>query len=152
GMNFVQKQFFPSSDRPELIVDWTLPQNSTIAETKAQMDRFEKTLEGDPDIGHWSSYVGQGAVRFLLSYDVQPANPFFGQTIIVTKSFEARERLREKLAERLRKDFVGTDAYVNLLALGPPAGRPVQYRVSGPDIQKVRELAQKLATIIGIDK
>lgn len=149
GMNFVQNQFFPSSDRPELIVDWTLPQNSSIAETKAQMDRFEKTLQGDPDIDRWTSYVGQSAVRFLLSFDVQPANPYFGQTIIVTKDFKARERVRTRISERLRKDFAGTDAYVSLLALGPPAGRPVQYRVSGPDIQKVRTLAQNLAAIIG---
>lgn len=151
GMNFVQKQFFPSSDRPELIVDWTLPQNAAIAETKAQMDRFEKTLHGDPDISHWSSYVGQSAVRFLLSFDVQPANPYFGQTVIVTRDFEARERVRRRIAERLRKAFVGTDAYVNLLALGPPPGRPVQYRLSGPDIQKTRSLAHGLAAIIGAD-
>jgi multidrug efflux pump len=151
GMNFVQKQFFPSSDRPELIVDWTLPQNASIAETKAQMDRFELTLQGDPDIDHWSSYVGQSAVRFLLSFDVQPSNPYFGQTIIVAKDFEARERLRKRLIERTKRDFVGTDAYVNLVALGPPSGRPVQYRVSGPDIQKVRTYAHNLAVIVGED-
>ena len=73
-MKFVPNQFFPASDRPEILVDWTLPRNSTIAETKAQMDRFEKTLEGDPDISHWSSYVGQSAVRFILTLDVQPPN------------------------------------------------------------------------------
>jgi multidrug efflux pump len=149
GMNFVQKQFFPSSDRPELIVDWTLPQNSSIAETRAQMDRFEKTLAGDADIDHWSSYVGQGAVRFLLSFDQQPANPYFGQTIIVTKNFEARERVKARAEAILRKDFVGLDAYVSTIELGPPAGRPVQYRVSGPGLQKTRELAQELAVTAG---
>ena len=97
GMRFVQQQFFPSSDRPELLVDWTLPQNASIAETKAQMDRFEETLAGDPDIDHWSSYVGQGAVRFMLSFDVQPSNPSIGQIVIVTKSIEARERAQGKL-------------------------------------------------------
>ena len=72
GIQSVPKQFFPASDRPELLVDWTLPQNSTILETKAQMDRLEKLLEGDPDIVRWSSYVGQSAVRFILTLDVQP--------------------------------------------------------------------------------
>ena len=131
---------FPSSDRPELIVDWNLPQNASIAETKAQMERFEKeALAGDPDVERWSSYVGQGAVRFVLSFDVQPPNPSFGQTIIVTKDLEARERLKTKLDGYVERDFVGTDAYVKLLDLGPPVGRPVQYRLSGPDIANVRE-------------
>nr|WP_202050066.1 efflux RND transporter permease subunit [Microvirga mediterraneensis] len=149
GMQFVQQQFFPSSDRPELIVDWTLPQNATITETKTQMDRFETKLAGDPDIDHWSSYVGQSAVRFVLAFDVQPPSPNVGQMVIVTKDLEARERVRARLQQVARQEFVGLDVQVNLLPLGPPAGRPVQYRVSGPDIQKVRELAQRFATAIG---
>ena len=151
AMQLVPKQFFPPSDRPELLVDWTLPDNSTIHETRAQMDRFEKTLAGDPDIDHWSSYVGQSAVRFVLTLDVQPPNAYYGQTVIVTKNLEARERVRAKITELLRTDFIGTDAYVSLLALGPPAGRAVQYRVSGPDVQKVRALAQELAGVVGSD-
>jgi multidrug efflux pump subunit AcrB len=151
GMGSVPKQFFPPSDRPELLVDWTLPQNSTIHETKAQMDRFEKLLEGDPDIVRWSSYVGQSAVRFILTLDVQPPNAYYGQTVILTKDLEARERVRARVTDVLKKDFIGVDAYVNLLALGPPAGRSVQYRISGPDMQKVRGLARELAGIVGSD-
>ena len=148
GMQFVQQQFFPSSDRNELVVDFTLPKNASIAETKAQMDRFETRLEGDPDIDHWSSYVGESAVRFILSIDVQPSSPSFGQIIIVTKSIEARERVKTKLRAVAQQDFPGLDVYVDLLPLGPPAGRPVQYRMSGPDIQKVRDYAQQLAAIV----
>ncbi len=149
GMGFVQQQFFPSSDRPELIVDWTLPQNASIADTKANMDRFEASLKGEDDIVHWSSYVGQGAVRFVLSFDVQPPNPFFGQMVIVTKSLEARERMHAKLEALARRDFVGIDLYVHNMDLGPPVGRPVAYRLSGPDIQTVRRLSQELAGIMG---
>ena len=149
SMRFVQQQFFPSSDRTELIVDWTAPQNTAIGETRAQMDRFEKNLIGDPDVDRWSSYVGQGAVRFVLSFDVPPASPNFGQIIIVTKDIEARERLRAKLTQIAARDFVGIDAFVHLLDIGPPVGRPVQYRISGPDIGRVREQAHKLASIIG---
>jgi multidrug efflux pump subunit AcrB len=153
GMRFVQEQFFPSSDRRELIIDWTVPQNASITQTRDQMDRFEKqALVGEPDIEHWSSYVGQGAVRFVLSYDVQPASPNFGQIVIVTKDIAARERLRPKLKAILTRDFVGTDAFVHLLDIGPPVGRPIQYRVSGPDIQTVRALAQKVASTIGQNK
>ena len=149
GMRFVQQQFFPSSDRRELIVDWTGPQNSSITETRAQMDRFEKrALVGDADIEHWSSYVGQGAVRFVLSFDVQPATPNFGQIVIVTNDIAARERLRSKLEKIVKDDFSGTDAFVHLLDIGPPVGRAVQYRISGPDTEIVRENSQKLASII----
>jgi multidrug efflux pump subunit AcrB len=153
GMRFVQEQFFPSSDRRELIIDWTVPQNASITQTRDQMDRFEKqALVGEPDIEHWSSYVGQGAVRFVLSYDVQPASPNFGQIVIVTKDIAARDRLRPKLKAILTRDFIGTDAFVHLLDIGPPVGRPIQYRVSGPDIQTVRDLAQKVASTIGQNK
>lgn len=151
GMKFVQQQFFPSSDRPELIVDWTLPQNASIAETRAQMDRFEVQLRGNADIAYWSSYVGQGAVRFVLSFDVQPQNPFFGQMVIVTRDLEARERVRAQLEAIARRDFIGTDVYVHNMDLGPPVGRPVAYRVSGPDIATVRRLSQELAGIVGRD-
>ena len=75
GMGFVQQQFFPSSDRPELIVDWNLPQNASINDTNAQMARFERELlQGNDGVDHWSTYVGVGAPRFVLSFDVQPAN------------------------------------------------------------------------------
>ena len=149
GMRFVQQQFFPSSDRNELVIDFNLPQNSSIAETNAQMARFEQeALKGDPDIDHWSTYVGSGAQRFVLSFDVQPADVSFGQIIVVTKSLEARDRARAKLQTYLTKTFPGTDAYVHLLDIGPPVGRPVQYRVSGPDVAKVREIAQQLAGVM----
>ena len=149
GMGFVQQQFFPSSDRLELIVDWNLPQNSSISETDAQMKRFEKEmLDGEPDIALYSSYVGEGAKRFVLAFDVQPANTAFGQTVILMKSIEARDRLIGKYRDWLRTTFPGTDAYIHLLDIGPPVGRPVQYRLSGPDIQGVREKARELANVV----
>jgi multidrug efflux pump subunit AcrB len=149
GLKLVQQQFFPSSSRNELVVDFTLPQNASIAATKAEMDRFEHHLVGDADVDSWSSYVGQGAIRFVLAFDVQMANANYGQIIIVAKNVEARDRLKARLREIAHHEFIGIDIQVELLPLGPPAGRPVQYRVSGPDIQKVREFAQQLAAKIG---
>ena len=149
GMKFVQQQFFPPSARSELVVDLTLPQNASIAATKAAMDRFERHLVGNNDVDSWSSYVGDGAIRFVLTLDVQMASPNFGQIIIVAKNVEARDRLRTQLKEMAQKEFVGIDVQVELLPMGPPAGRAVQYRVSGPDVQKVKELAQQLAAKIG---
>jgi len=150
GMSLVQQQFFPSSDRVELIVDWQLPQNVSISETNRQIAQFENDmLAGNEDIEHWSSYVGESAPRFVLSYDVQPADVSFGQTVMVTKSLEIRDRLRVQLQDYLKTEFPGTEAYVKLLDIGPPVGKPVQYRISGPDVQVVRNLAQKVAGIVG---
>ena len=149
GMGFVQQQFFPSSDRVELIVDWTLPQSASILETKAQIERFEKEqLVGREGVDHFTSYAGQGAARFVLSYDVQPPNPFFGQTVIVTKGLKERDALKAGFQRYLSKEFPATDAYVHLLDIGPPVGRPVQYRVMGPDILKVRGYSHQVADIV----
>ncbi|MDP9812320.1 multidrug efflux pump subunit AcrB [Rhizobium tibeticum] len=150
GLSLVQQQFFPSSDRPELIVDWNLPQNSSIAETSRQMGQFEhEILAGNPGVEHWSTYVGRGAPRFLLSFDVQPADVSIGQTIIVTKGLDIRDKLKQQMETYLQKTFPGTDAYVKLLDIGPPVGKPIQYRVSGENLQTVRDLAQKLGSIVG---
>lgn len=155
GTTRVQQQFFPSSDRTEILVDLMLPQNATITETRAQMDRFESRLKDDGDIAkdveRWSSYVGQGAVRFYLPLDQQLANAFFGQIVIVSKSLEARDRVTAKLQALARRDFVGTDVMVQPLSLGPPVGRPIQYRLSGPDVQETRALALKLADVVASD-
>jgi multidrug efflux pump subunit AcrB len=150
GMQFVQQQFFPSSDRDELIVDWNLPQNASITETNAQIARFEREqLQGNDSVDHWSTYVGIGAPRFILSFDLQTANTWFGQVVIVTKGgMAARDRLKTQFETYLRKTFRGTDSYVKLLEVGPPVGRPVQYRLSGPDIAQVKELSQRLASVV----
>jgi multidrug efflux pump len=150
GMRFVEQQFFPSSDRAELIIDWNLPQNASITDTNAQMARFEREqLQGNSGIDHWSTYVGTGAPRFVLSFDVQTANTWFGQMVIVTKGgIQVRDRLKTEFEAYLKRTFPGTDTFVKLLEVGPPVGRPVQYRLSGPDIAKVRELSQNLAAIV----
>ena len=149
-MNFVQQQFFPSSDRAELVIDWNLPQNASITETNAQIARFEREqLQDNPAVDHWSTYVGTGAPRFVLSFDLQTANTWFGQMVVVTKGgIAARDRAKAQFESYLKKTFPGTDTFVKLLEVGPPVGRPVQYRLSGPDIAKVREFSQSLAGIV----
>jgi multidrug efflux pump len=150
GMGFVQQQFFPSSDRGELVIDFNLPQNASIADTDAQIARFEREqLQGNDGVDHWSSYVGTGAPRFILSFDLQTPNTWFGQMVVVTKGgIAARDRLKAQFETYLKRTFPGTDTFVKLLEVGPPVGRPVQYRVSGPDIVKVKEFSQSLAGIV----
>ncbi len=148
GLGIVPRQFFPPSDRVELLVDFDLPQNASIHATEADIERFEQRLSGDPGIDHFSSYIGQGAPRFYLPLNVQLPNPFFGQVVIVTKSLAERERLQPKLEKLLADDFPSVVARVYPLELGPPVGWPLQYRVLGPDLEKVRDIAMELAQAI----
>ena len=148
SMRFVQNQFFPSSDRPEILVDLNLPQNASIKETRRVVDSLEATLKDDPQIAHWSTYIGQGAVRFYLPLDQQLQNPYYAQLVIVSTGLEERNELIGRLKERLRKDFVGIGTNVQSLEMGPPVGRPIQYRVSGKDIDQVRKHAIELATLL----
>ncbi len=149
SMQFVQNQFFPSSDRPEILVDLNLPQNASINDTRQVVDRFEASLKDDPDIERWSTYIGQGAVRFYLPLDQQLENPFYAQLVIVSKGLEERGALTARLQKRLRDEYVGIGSYVQPLEMGPPVGRPLQYRVSGENIDKVRQHAIELATLLG---
>ena len=151
GIRLVPQQFFPASDRTAFLVDFTLPQYSSIGGTKALMDQFEAKLKGDHDILYWSSYVGVGATRFYLSLDPQLQNSFFGQLVVETRNIEARGRAIARL-NALGRSFVGTDIYVHTLELGPAVGRPVQYRLSGPDVEGVRERALQLAAIVGANQ
>jgi multidrug efflux pump subunit AcrB len=147
-MRFVQNQFFPSSDRPEILLDLNLPQNASINETRKAVDRLEAIIKDDPDVVRWSTYIGQGAVRFYLPLDQQLENPYYAQLVIVSKGLEQRGPLMDRLRKLLREDFVGIGTYVQPLEMGPPVGRPIQYRVSGDDIDKVRQHAIELATLL----
>jgi multidrug efflux pump subunit AcrB len=150
-LRFVPAQFFPSSDRPELTMDMTLPQSSSIHATQAHVERMEALLKDDPDVDHYSAYVGRGAIRFILTLNVQLANPFFAQFVIVAKDVEARDRLHAKLEKLLAEEFPDVVGYVSPLELGPPVGWPLQYRVSGPDEDEVRRFALDLANVVGAE-
>ena len=150
-LRYVPQQFFPASDRSELTVSMTLRQNASIYATEAQALRLEALLKDDPDIDHYSTYVGRGAIRFILTLDVQLANPFFAQFVIVTKDLEARERVHAKLEKVLAEQFPEVVARVSPLELGPPVGWPLQYRVTGPDKDEVRRIALELAQVLGAD-
>ena len=147
-LRFVPSQFFPASDRPELMVDLTLRQNASIYASEEIAKRLEVELAKDKDIDHWSTYVGRGAIRFYLPLNVQLANPFFAQAVVVAKGFEERKRIHERLEKLLAEEFPDVVSRVSPLELGPPVGWPVQYRVSGPDKDEVTQIAQRVAQVI----
>jgi len=151
GMRYVPRQFFPASDRPELLVDLKLSHGSSIYATDKVAAAFEKMVAGDPDIEHWTIYIGQGAVRFYLPLNVQLTNDFFAQAVVVTKSLEARQRLKQRLEAQMAEQLPDVVARLSALELGPPVGWPLQYRVSGPDPLKVHDIAFKVASVVASD-
>ncbi|MBV8914170.1 MAG: efflux RND transporter permease subunit, partial [Acetobacteraceae bacterium] len=149
GTRLVPQQFFPPSDRPELLVDLQLPENASIYATRDVSARVDALLHDDQDVDHWTTYVGQGAVRFYLPLNVQLPNDFFAQLVVVTKGLEQRERVKAKLEHALATEFPGLVGRVYPLELGPPVGWPLQYRVSGPAAEQVRAIALRVAQEIG---
>ncbi|MBV9129288.1 MAG: efflux RND transporter permease subunit [Verrucomicrobia bacterium] len=144
----VPRQFFPSSDRSELLVDLRLPQNASIYASDELASRLDGLLKGDPDVERWSTYVGRGAIRFYLPLNVELQNDFFSQAVVIAKDLPARERLHAKLEAALAEKFPSAVSRVSTLGLGPPVGWPVQYRVSGPDLNEVRDVAMRLAELM----
>jgi len=148
GFTLVPQQFFPSSDRPELLIDLRLPEGASLAATLREAKRFESTLGKRPEIDHYIDFVGAGAPRFYLPLDQQLAAPNFAQFVVTAKSVKDREKLAAVLAEVLRTDYSSVRTRISRLENGPPIGFPVQFRVSGPEIGTVRQLAEEVAGVM----
>ncbi|MGV2904271.1 efflux RND transporter permease subunit [Achromobacter sp. AGC25] len=151
GFKLVPQQFFPSSDRTELLVDVRLQEGASFAATLRQVERLEKALDGRPEIDHSVSFVGTGAPRFYLPLDQQLATPNFAQLVITAHSVEDREKLAQWLTPMLRQEFPAIRTRLSRLENGPPVGYPVQFRVSGDKISDVRAVAEKVAAEVRAD-
>ena len=151
GMRYVEQQFFPTSDRTEIIVDVTERANASVAKTDAGIAKLEAFLSAEEDALFYTSYIGRGAPRFVLSMDVPTPGPYMGQIVIQTPDLAARDRLKAALLDFARTDLVGTDLYVKNLEIGPPVGKPVQYRVSSPDLDQARDVARDLAAVLSTE-
>jgi multidrug efflux pump len=151
AIRFVPQQFFPASDRTELLVDLTLPQSASIFASETAVQRLDKALAADPDVQRWSAYVGRGAIRFYLPLNAQLPNPFFAQAVVVAKDLPGRERLHRRLEALLAEQFPDAVGRVYPLELGPPVGWPLQYRVTGPEVETVRDIAFRVAQVIAAD-
>jgi multidrug efflux pump len=145
---FVPQQFFPESNRPELMVDLWLPQASSYAAAEREVRAMEEKLAGDPDIVSVTSYIGVGSPRFYLPLDVQTPNLNFGQLTVMTQDEEARERVIGRIGALFEGGFPSVRGRVSRLENGPPVGYPVQFRVSGPDDRKVAGYAGQVEQIL----
>ncbi|WP_435627157.1 efflux RND transporter permease subunit [Candidatus Ferrigenium straubiae] len=148
---FVEKQFFPAASRLELIVDVWLPQGASLRATEAETRRIERILASDPAAASFSSYIGNGAPRFILSLDVRLFSDNYSQIVILTKGLKEREELKHRLTELFDSaegGFSHIHARVSRLENGPPIGYPVQFRVMGEDVEQVRTIADKVADLM----
>ena len=142
---FVPQQFFPPSNRPELMVDLKLAEGASLLQTGEQVKRLEALLKQQPGIDNYVAYVGTGSPRFYLPLDQQLPAPSFAQFVVQAKSLEDREALRLWLIELLDQQFSSLRGRVTRLENGPPVGYPIQFRVSGEHMERVRALAREVA-------
>src|SRR5258708_11463626 len=143
AFTLVEQQFFPAADRAELLISLTLPHNGSIAGTQREVSRLEKILLEDPGIAHHTIYVGAGAVRFYLPLNVQLENANFAQVVVVTKSYEGRDTVRDRLQRALEEQFPAVLSRVEPLQLRPPVDWPIQYRPACPHIAHLPALAPR---------
>jgi multidrug efflux pump len=151
GFGLVPKQFFPSSDRPELLVDLRLPEGASFAATLRETRRLEADLRDRPQIDHFIDFVGAGAPRFFLTLDQQLPAPNFAQFLITAKNVKERDKLAGALREVLHTRYPALRTRITRLDNGPPVGFPVQFRVTGPEIQTVRALAEQVFAVMHAD-
>ncbi len=145
GFSMIPQQFFPTTNRLEVLVDLWLPEGTSFGETEREALRIEKSVLSDPDLDHVTTFVGEGAPRFYLPLDQQLRNQNFVQRLLLTKSLEARERVIKRVRETLAREFPAVRFKVDRLFNGPPVGWPVQVRVTGPERDEVRKIAGEVA-------
>jgi multidrug efflux pump len=141
---FVPQQFFPDSTRPELMVDMELAEGSSLRATETQARRLEAMLRGREGIDNFVAYVGTGSPRFYLPLDQQLPAANFAQFVVRADDIDAREALRDWLVADVAPRFPELQLRVTRLENGPPVGYPVQFRVSGEHIDRVRALARQV--------
>ncbi|HZJ81323.1 MAG TPA: efflux RND transporter permease subunit, partial [Guyparkeria sp.] len=145
----VAKQFFPSSDRPELLIDIQLPQGSSIAATREVTERVAAAIEDDPALASLSTYIGQGSPRFFLALNPELPDPAFAKIIAVTHDAEARDALRERLEAMIVEGLL-PEARIRAhpLLYGPPVTWPVQFRVMGPEVERLIEIGERVRLVM----
>ncbi|MBR1212933.1 efflux RND transporter permease subunit [Bradyrhizobium sp. JYMT SZCCT0180] len=149
GFGNVQQQFFPLSERPELFLQLRLPEGTAFNVTEKSVKKAEALLKDDKDIATYTSYVGQGSPRFWLGLNPQLPNEAFAEIVIVSKDVDARERIKARLEKAVAGgDLSEARVRIDRFNFGPPVGFPVQFRVIGPDPNKVRDIAYQVRDVM----
>ena len=149
GMGAVKQQFFPTSDRPEVLVEVRLPEGTSIETTTAAVEKLERWLRDQPEAKIVTSYVGQGAPRFFLALSPELPDPAFAKIVVLTPDAEAREHLKQRLRQSVAQGLA-PEAYVRVtqFVFGPPSVFPVEFRIMGPDPTHLYGLSEKALDIM----
>lgn len=148
GFSKVEQEFFPPSERPELLVDIWLPEGMTFAATERVVQGVEDRLKNDKGVAHFASYVGGNTPRFYLPMDLGLPSPNYAQIVVATKSVAMREKVLQRLRKEVDSDYPQYGIRITRLENGPPVGFPLQYRVIGENIYKLRQIAGNIATLL----
>ncbi|WP_320719596.1 efflux RND transporter permease subunit [Enterobacter sp. 296B2] len=149
GMGLVKKQFFPTSDRPEVLVEVQMPYGTSIEQTSAAAAKIEAWLGQQPEANIVTAYIGQGSPRFYLAMAPELPDPSFAKIVILTDSETSREALKLRLREAVANGLAPeARVRVTQLVFGPYSPFPVAWRVSGPDVGKVRDIADKVKAVL----
>lgn len=149
GMGLVKKQFFPTSDRPEVLVEVQMPYGTSIEQTSAATAKVEAWLRKQKETKIVTSYIGQGSPRFFLAMAPELPDPSFAKIVVLTDNPEAREALKLRLREAVADDLAPeARVRVTQLVFGPYSPYPVAYRVMGPDAAQLRNIADKVEKVM----
>ncbi|TAG45844.1 MAG: efflux RND transporter permease subunit [Betaproteobacteria bacterium] len=148
GMGLTEKQFFPTSDRAEVMVELWLPEGASFKATEAEVSRLEKALAADKEVKTFVTSVGNSLPRFYLSLQQELFRPNFSHTLILTDSVAERDRVMGRLRTLLANDFPGVRGRVIRPQLGPPIAYPIQFRISGPEIQTLKAIGDQVAAVV----
>lgn len=147
-LGLVKQEFFPPSSRPELIIQLKLQEGASLTNTEEVARQFAKELDGDPNISYYTYHVGEGAPRFVLSFEPTFNKSNFAEFIVVTKDVQARNTLAQKAEQLLNTEFTNVRGHIKLLFTGTGPDYPVMLRVKGPDHEKVRDIAEQVRTVM----
>lgn len=149
GMGLVKKQFFPTSDRPEVLVEVQMPYGTSIAQTSAAAAKIEAWLGQQPEAKIVTAYIGQGSPRFYLAMAPELPDPSFAKIVILTDSETSREALKLRLRDAVANGLAPeARVRVTQLVFGPYSPFPVAWRVSGPDVEQVHDIADKVKAVL----
>ena len=148
----IKQEFFPSSTRNEIIISMQFPQSSSIDYTQNQAKSLDALLKDNEHIDHFTTYVGEGSPRFVLTLEPELPRANFMQTIIVTKSLEDRDALFKDLQDQLNDQYPSALINMQFVQIGPPSKYPVMLRVSGPDASEVKTIANDVKAKMQEDK
>ncbi|WEF34478.1 efflux RND transporter permease subunit [Pseudoduganella chitinolytica] len=148
GFNFIEKQFFPDSSRPELMVEMWSPEGTAFAANEVQVKKFEAFIRAQPGVESVTSYVGTGSPRFYLPLDQIFPQSNVSQIVVLPKDLAARAALYKQITQVFKTDFPEVRGRVKLLPNGPPVPYPVQFRVTGTEVDKVRAIADQVKDIM----